>query len=101
MMMHVIFCLGLKVIAILDCLHISTFNLCSSIPKDLPEDKYHLMTHALKSMEKNVVNYEMYTNKDGRLDWRPLELINPVAYVYLVNLITEENAWSIILKRFE
>lgn len=35
------------------------------------------------------VNYSFTANKDGRLAWRPFELIHPVLYVSLVNAITE------------
>jgi len=42
------------------------------------------------------VNYCIYTNKDGKYSWRPLQIINPAIYVELVNLITEENNWRFI-----
>lgn len=32
--------------------------------------------------------------------WRPLELINPAAYVYLVNIMTNEKNWQQIKNRF-
>lgn len=40
------------------------------------------------------VNYKLFHNKDGKFDWRPMELINPILYVYLVNLISENNNWE-------
>lgn len=46
------------------------------------------------------VNYKLLTNKDGRLAWRPLELIHPVIYVSLVNTICDKNHWNIIQERF-
>lgn len=46
------------------------------------------------------VNYNLTTNKDGRLAWRPLELIHPAIYVSLVNLICESSNWEYIIKRF-
>lgn len=46
------------------------------------------------------VNYSFIANKDGRLAWRPLELIHPVIYVSLVNTICESDNWSHIKKRF-
>jgi RNA-directed DNA polymerase len=45
------------------------------------------------------VNYSFTTNKDGRLAWRPLELIHPVLYVSLVNAITESTSWSALQTR--
>lgn len=63
-----------------------------------PKNSY---TKIFSDIEQNETNYIIYTNKDGRLAWRPLQLINPVAYVYLVNLITEETAWAQIISRME
>lgn len=57
----------------------------------------------LKNTPPNLlegVNYKFYSNKDGCFSWRPLQLINPVVYVCLVNQITEETAWKDIVKRF-
>jgi len=34
------------------------------------------------------VNYSFLNNKDGKFAWRPLQLINPALYVYLVFKIT-------------
>jgi hypothetical protein len=49
----------------------------------------------------NDVNYKFLTNKDGKYAWRPLQLINPVIYVYLVNKITEQKNWDLIVKQFK
>ncbi len=49
----------------------------------------------------NDVNYKIYKNKNGKYDWRPLELIHPFLYVALVNLITEEENWLIIKNKFK
>ena len=46
------------------------------------------------------VNYNLIANKDGKLAWRPYELIHPVIYVSLVNVICEEGNWSLIKNRF-
>ncbi|QLF69739.1 RNA-directed DNA polymerase [Peteryoungia desertarenae] len=43
------------------------------------------------------VNHIFLSNKDGRFAWRPLELIHPVIYVSLVNLICDEGNWKQIL----
>lgn len=43
------------------------------------------------------VNYLFLSNKDGRFAWRPLELIHPVIYVSLVNLVCDEGNWKHIL----
>lgn len=47
------------------------------------------------------VNYSFTANKDGRFAWRPYELIHPVIYVSLINVITDPNNWALIQKRFE
>jgi hypothetical protein len=55
----------------------------------------------LKPRSCEGVNYTIYSNKDGRYAWRPLQLIHPVLYVHLVNVLTQKNAWSEIKSRFE
>ena len=54
-----------------------------------------------KSRPHNLpnVNYSFTANKDGRLAWRPLELIHPAIYVSIVNAITEEANWTTIKAR--
>ena len=47
------------------------------------------------------VNYSFLNNKDGKFAWRPLQLINPAMYVYLVFKITEERNWKLIVERFK
>lgn len=47
------------------------------------------------------VNYKFLTNKDGKFAWRPLQLINPAIYVNLVNKITKEENWKVIVNRFQ
>ncbi len=52
---------------------------------------------------KNIegINHRFYQNKDGRYSWRPLQVINPVFYVFLVHDITKEENWKTIKDRFE
>lgn len=45
------------------------------------------------------VNYKILSNKDGRYSWRPIQLIHPLLYVSLVNLITTKENWSYIKER--
>lgn len=47
------------------------------------------------------INYKFLTNKDGKFAWRPLQLINPAIYVNLVNKITKEENWNLIVNRFK
>ena len=46
------------------------------------------------------VNYSFVANKDGKLAWRPLELIHPAIYVSLVNVICDPENWAHITKCF-
>jgi len=52
----------------------------------------------LKKCER--VNHMLFANKDGKLSWRPLQIIHPILYVLLVRDITEENNWIKIQDRF-
>lgn len=47
------------------------------------------------------LNHIIYGNKSGNLSWRPLQLIHPLAYLALVNIITQENNWKKIQNRFK
>lgn len=47
------------------------------------------------------VNYCFITNKDGKFSWRPYELMHPVIYVSLVNVICEETNWKAIIARLK
>lgn len=53
----------------------------------------------LKPHDCEDVNYTLITNKDGRYAWRPLQLIHPAFYVYLVCVITDKNNWKYIKER--
>jgi RNA-directed DNA polymerase len=46
------------------------------------------------------VNYSLISNKDGKLAWRPYELMHPAIYVSLVNLICDADNWRTIVHRF-
>lgn len=46
------------------------------------------------------VNYLLLSNKDGKFDWRPIELIHPLIYVSLVNLICKDDNWNTIKDRW-
>lgn len=46
-------------------------------------------------------SYKIFSNKDGKYDWRPLELIHPLLYVILVRELTEKDSWKIIKSKFK
>jgi len=45
------------------------------------------------------VNYNFIANKDGKFAWRPYELMHPVIYTSLVNIICEKANWESIRER--
>lgn len=47
------------------------------------------------------VNHRIFSNKDGQLAWRPFELMHPVLYVALVHILTKEENWKFVVKRFK
>ena len=47
------------------------------------------------------VCYTLLINKDGKYAYRPIQLINPVLYCLIVDLITEENNWNQIIDRLK
>lgn len=49
---------------------------------------------------RDDVNYQLLSNKDGRYAWRQYELIHPVLYTLLVNQLTDQSHWEIVRKRF-
>lgn len=55
----------------------------------------------LKPRSCEGVNYTIYSNKDGRYAWRPFQLIHPVLYVHLVNVLTDAEAWKTVKSRFK
>lgn len=54
-----------------------------------------------KAKKLNGINYKFLTNKDGKYAWRPLQIVNPIIYVFLVNRITKQENWNFIKKRFQ
>lgn len=53
-----------------------------------------------KAKKLNDVNYKFLTNKDGKYAWRPLQIVNPIMYVFLLNKITQKENWNLIKSRF-
>lgn len=46
------------------------------------------------------INYKFLNNKDGKYAWRPFQLIHPALYVSLVNYVTTENNWNLLIAQF-
>jgi RNA-directed DNA polymerase len=53
-----------------------------------------------KPRDIETLNILLINNKDGRFAWRPLRLIHPAMYVFLMDIITEEGNWKILQARF-
>lgn len=47
------------------------------------------------------VNHVILHNKDGRLAWRPQELIHPFVYVEMVHRLTDPENWALVQQRFD
>ena len=75
--------------------------LLDKLSKDLEGKSYKEIGTKKKLDSSDRVNYNLIFNKDGKYDWRPYELINPVLYVLLVNEMTKNENWKLIQKRFE
>jgi len=54
-----------------------------------------------KAKKYNTINHILYGNKNGKYAWRKYEIINPLIYLSLVNIITEKNNWIELKKRFK
>lgn len=80
-------------------IYFSFKNLIKEIEKKLNGKVYNDFKEG-KPRNFEDVNYKLLSNKDGKFAWRPLQLINPVLYVSLVNLITDSKNWSDIKERF-
>ncbi len=94
------FFLDSKIYCSLDFPTYVTFGaLLTSINGFLSEHPY-ILNHAHPENYENV-NYVIASNKDGKYDWRPFELINPILYVQLARTITEETYWKDICNRFK
>ncbi len=54
-----------------------------------------------KAKDKETANHVLYGNKDGKYAWRKYQIINPLMYVSLVNIITEKENWKFLQNRFK
>ncbi len=49
----------------------------------------------------DLINHVILSNKDGAYSWRPMQLIHPVLYIYLMRIMTEKKNWEEIQGRFK
>lgn len=55
----------------------------------------------IKPQDLDDVNYVIVKNKNGKYDWRPIELMHPFIYIQLVETITSRENWEFIRNRFK
>lgn len=82
--------------------YFSFSKLLNSIDEEMRKVK-DISTYYNKKKVKNCedVNHILFANKDGKLSWRPLQIIHPFLYVLLVQELTKESSWKKILGRFK
>jgi hypothetical protein len=70
----------------------------SNILKDKKLNDFH-NSHA-KPRNFDGVNYTLFSNKGGKYEWRPLQLIHPALYVALIHQITQTDNWDTLKRCF-
>lgn len=89
--------------------YFSFTNLLQKISEELSDKSllnFDRNTHNNANQRPDIANNEMvnhliYANKDGKLSWRPLQIIHPLVYVDLVHKITKKDNWEKLKKRFK
>lgn len=79
-------------------------NLLKSVEKTLNgNDLKNFYSTDKTKRPKNLenVNYKLLYNKNGKYDWRPLEIIHPAIYVQLVSTLCEKDNWKKLNNRFK
>jgi RNA-directed DNA polymerase len=64
------------------------------VSDELGDKSLNDLVSVVKPRDCEGVNHTIVANKDGKLSWRPLQLIHPVLYVNLVREITKEKNWT-------
>ena len=79
-------------------------KLIQPLSKKLKNKKYEDVLHNKKLSDPKKmdgINYHLFQNKDGKYEWRKLELMHPVLYILLVQEITEPKNWKHIQDKFK
>lgn len=66
---------------------------------DVLDGKTYTQFKSSNPNDYSGVNYNLIANKDGKLAWRPYELMHPAIYVSLVNVICDSANWKLITER--
>jgi len=79
-------------------IYINFQNILESVRNALEKNPNILEKSELYYKSKLIdVNHIIYSNKNGKYDWRPLQFINPFLYVSLTNCITDKENWDFII----
>ncbi len=62
---------------------------------------FHLVRENDSPRNYEGVNYAIFHNKGASYDWRKLQLIHPMIYTGLVNILASKPSWEIIIDRFK
>ncbi|MEM7738244.1 MAG: RNA-directed DNA polymerase, partial [Deinococcota bacterium] len=81
--------------------YISFEPILNGVASVLGSDRFYTGFKCNNPAEIQDVSYNFITNKDGKLAWRPLELMHPAIYVSLVNVICKKSNWQVIKDRFQ
>ena len=76
-------------------------KLLQAVANELGDTKLNGLMSATKPRDCEGVNHVIIANKDGKLSWRPFQLIHPALYVNLVREITKEDNWNKLKARFD
>ncbi len=76
-------------------------NLISNTLKKVGTEEDFKKFNCGNPRDYETINYKMICNKDGKYGWRPFEIIHPLKYIELVNLITKRDFWIFIKNRFK
>ncbi len=80
--------------------YITFVNILNSIEK-IVKNRVLTKEDLNKANKNETVNHILYGNKDGKYAWRKYEIINPLLYVSLVNVICAKDNWAYIQTRFK
>lgn len=75
-------------------------NVLSSVDKTFSK-KILDLSDLNKAKENETINHILYGNKDGKYAWRKYQIINPLLYVSLVNIMTDKDNWKFLQNRFK
>jgi len=76
--------------------YINFENILKELSKEMGEKTYKQLKQEEPKNQENI-NYRFLYSKDTKYDWRPLEIIHPVLYISLINVITKAENWEALL----